>query len=166
MFRADYDGAELTCSDGRCPPGAQCQGGRCIRSTSDGGTDAPTDATPHALTCADPMPVPATGGTFPGTTAGRGSTVSSMCNGFIMNGPDAVYSIDLAAGAQVQIGITGQREAYLIQPCASSPPCLGNMRAAAEAPISLTAPAGRSFIVVDDELAGAEGEYTLTVTVN
>ncbi|MBL0216604.1 MAG: hypothetical protein IPQ07_22320 [Myxococcales bacterium] len=176
LFSADYGGGQFRCSDGRCPSGLVCSADqRCIASpvtdapaadASDGPVDA-IDARLAALTCADPGVVAATGGSEPGTTAGRTSTISSSCGGFVMNGADAVYRLTAALGDSYLIGITGVK-AYVIAPCSVSPAtpvCLGNTFASPGNPISITTTfAGQHFIVVDHENAATTGAYTLTVT--
>lgn len=173
-FEAEY-GPGVRCeSDGRCPDGLFCHFGVCgPNRTLDGGIDAPpadamVDARLAALTCADPGVVPAGGGSSAGTTAGRSSLVSAMCNGSIMNGGDAVYRIDLAAPAMLLVAITGGREAYVLascEPAPATPVCTGSMAATEGNPIAPSLPAGTHFIVVDDATAGSTGSYSLDVTV-
>jgi hypothetical protein len=169
FFSADYVGA--SCRDGICPAGLTCAANVCVAGDPGdaGSADAldALDARLAALTCADPGIVAAAGGQELGTTVGRGSTVSSMCGGFVMNGKDAVYTITLAAGDQLLVDIAGGRKAYVIATCVSpAPACLGNMFATAGNPISVTPAAGASFIIVDDENPANESTYTLTLTVN
>lgn len=171
LFKADYGGGGFTCTDGVCPSGFACAADqRCVRSGDGGpGGDAMTDARQEALTCADPGVFAPTGGTRTGTTVGRGSTISSMCGGTIMNGPDAVFRIVLPAGKTLIVGIDGGREAYVLSACTltpATPACLGNMRATAGSPISLTPAAGTYFIIVDDTIPTAMSGYTLTLTVD
>ncbi len=177
VFSADYGGGRYRCSDGVCPDGLVCTTDqRCVASpaidapTSDGDAmpDAVVDARLAALTCADPGLVPAAGGSDMGTTAGRSSTISASCGGFIMNGNDAVYRLTVAsAGDMYLIGITGVK-AYVIAPCSTTPAtpvCVGNSFATAGNPIAITATsAGQHYIVVDHESPATSGAYTLTVT--
>lgn len=174
LFSADYSGGQYTCKDGSCPSGLTCSADKkCVSPTA---IDAPLgDVVPDmmidgrmaALTCVDPGVVPATGGTEMGTTAGRTSTISAMCGGFVMNGNDAVYRVTAAAGDMYLVSITGVR-AYVIAPCSAAPAtptCLGNAFAQPGNPISFTAAfAGQHFIVVDHENVATSGAYTLTVT--
>ena len=179
FFDADYGTGSYKCSDGRCPSGLVCNTdtNRCVTQL-DGGledvmdapdapTDVPIDTMPPALTCVDPGVISMTGGTASGTTVGRASTISAICNGSVMNGNDAVYRISAAAGDMFLVSITGVK-AYAIAPCAASPAmptCIGNTAAAPSNPISFTAPtAGPYFIVVDHENPATSAAYTLTVT--
>ena len=175
VFSADYGGGRYRCSDGVCPEGLVCTADqRCVASTAidastvDAVPDAMIDARLAALTCADPGPVPAAGSTEMGTTAGRTSTISSSCGGFVMNGADAVYRLTVAAaGDMYLIGITGVK-AYVIAPCSTTPAtpvCLGNAFASSGNPVAITAAfAGQHYIVVDHESPATSGAYTLTVT--
>jgi hypothetical protein len=166
FFEADYRGGTLQCSDGRCPSGLTCVAGTCRADVpDDAGVDAAVDAPEAALTCADPGVI-AGSGTVAGTTVGRPSNLAAMCGGFVMNGREAVYRIDLVAGDQLLVAITGARKAYVIAACVTPPPaCLGNLRAVDGNPISVMPAAGPSFVVVDDENPAAEGTYSLTLTV-
>jgi hypothetical protein len=90
-----------------------------------------------------------------------------MCDGFVMNGREAVYRIDLVAGDQLLVAITGARKAYVIAQCVMpAPACLGNTLATDGNPISVSPAAGPSFVVVDDENPAADGLYELTLTRN
>src|SRR5262249_7617388 len=132
VFRADYRSGEVHCSDGKCPSGLICRTEVCVDPRIDAAVDAPPDvpdAKPALLTCTEPGPFPATGGTATGSTATRTSMMSSMCGGFVMNGPDAVYRIDVGAGAHINLSIDNLN-AYVIVPCTPSPGtpmCIGNM---------------------------------------
>lgn len=181
FFDADYAGGRIACSDGKCPSGLTCAGGVCEGprrdaapgdADGDGSTGDATDARIAALTCVDPGLVATTGGTAMGTTASRSSLVSASCDGFVMNGPDAVYRIDAAAGAQLLVSISASYAAYayVLAPCSATPAtptCLTNMAASAGDPISVTTTfAGQHFIVVDNPNPALSGDFTLTVTVN
>jgi hypothetical protein len=179
FFDADYRGGRYTCKDGLCPSGFTCNADQvCIdprddASVDDGRSDGPTvDAPPRAATCADPQPFPAAGGSTSGTTTGRSNTVSSMCSGSVMNGADAVYRVDTAAGAQLLVSISGSFavSAYVIAACnvsPATPACIGTMAATPGNPINVTTSfAGEHFIVVDSANAAANGTYTLTLDVN
>ena len=173
IFSADYHG-HYTCSDGVCPSGLVCSATRtCVAPGDAMLVDAPMfDAPPAALTCADPGPFPAAGGMTSGTTASRTSTIAATCSATIMNGPDAIYRVQLASAATITLTITGGYpvNAYVIAPCATlpaTPVCIGNTFAAAGSPAVINAPAaGDYFVVVDGINAGLSGAYMLGVTVN
>jgi hypothetical protein len=171
-FEANYAGGRYRCSDGKCPSGLTCAAGVCVPPDAppiDG--DAAPDARVAALTCADPGLLGATGGSATGTTANRSNTITSMCGGFVTNGPDAVYRITTVANVQVMVAIAGSYpvNAYLIAPCSvapATPACEGNALASATSPITVTVPvAGEQFVVVDGVNPSSNGTYTLTVTV-
>ena len=170
-FDADYGGGHYTCSDGVCPSGLTCKAAVCVAAgTADAALpDGPAaiDARIAAATCADPMPFPAIGGTLSGSTTGRANTVTASCAGFVMNGKDAVYRIDTAAGDHLLIALTGALQAYAIAPCTptpGTPACLGNVVATAGNPIDVTTAGGAQFIVVDDANPATDGAFTLTIT--
>lgn len=176
FFDADYGAGGFKCTDGRCPSGLVCDTGanRCVTHLDDAGPDdgmdaidappdVPIDTMPAALTCVDPGIIPTAGGTESGTTVGRTSMISALCNGSVMNGNDAVYRINAGAGDMYLISITGVK-AYVVIPC-SAAMCLGNVAAAPGSPISFTASvAGLHYIVVDHENPATSAPYTLTVT--
>ena len=168
-FDADYGGGHYTCSDGVCPSGLTCRAAVCVAPGDAAMPDAPAaiDARIAAATCADPMPFPATGGSLSGSTTGRGNTVTASCAGFVMNGKDAVYRIDTAAGDHLLVALTGALQAYLIAPCTAAPAtpaCVGNVVATAGNPIDVATAGGAQFIVVDDANPATDGAFTLTVT--
>ena len=170
FFEADYRG--VACNDGVCPSGLTCRANACVPGDAglvDAAPDAPPDARLAALTCADPGIIPSGGGSATGTTVGRSNTVSSSCGGFVMNGKDAVYRIDLAAGKTLLVGVAGGRKAYVLASCVvapATPVCVGNALATMGNPLSVMPAAGPSFIVVDDESPTNASTYMLTLTVN
>ncbi|HEU0034041.1 MAG TPA: hypothetical protein VFQ53_25615 [Kofleriaceae bacterium] len=173
FFQADYNGGPYACPDGKCPSGLVCSAQQlCLPQdapTTDA-VDAPDiDARVPAFTCADPGSFPATGGNATGTTAGKPFNMSSLCGGFVMNGPDAVYKIPVTAGKRLTVSIdAGGRKAYVVAACVVSPntpACLGNSFAKLGNPITVMPAAGDAFVVVDDEFAAGQGDYTLSVTV-
>lgn len=179
FFEADYRSGAVRCSDGKCPSGLACIGGTCLPPNQDAAVDAEDaaidampDAPVAALTCVQPGLLDSAGDTASGSTTGRSSTVSAMCGGFVMNGPDAVYRIDTAASDQLVLSISGSYpvNAYVLAPCSAAPTtpmCLTNMAASQGNPISVTTTmAGNHWIVVDGPNAAQSGSYTLTVTVN
>lgn len=184
-FSADYTGATVYCSDGKCPSGLECRTDlpttpECRAPRQDAAMDvpgdvhdAPIDGRQYALTCNDPGPIAMTGGTVMGTTTGRpqGSMIAVTCNNQVMNGYDAIYKLEnVGAGKQVNINLTATwtgAAAYIIQPCAATGSCVGNVFAQNGSPVNVTTIAnGAPFIVVDSTLSGTNGPYTLTVTVN
>ncbi|MBA3395229.1 MAG: hypothetical protein H0T89_21455 [Deltaproteobacteria bacterium] len=174
FFDADYRGQIRCGTDERCPVDRpHCYDSVCHAQPLDAAVDGEgldADARPAALNCADPGMFPATGGTASGTTVGQSYKVSASCGGFVMNGTDAIYRIELPAGKQLVVSIDdGARKAYVLGTCplpTATPICLGNMRATLGNPIAVNPAAGASFIVVDDENATASGPYRLRVTVN
>jgi hypothetical protein len=176
FFDADYGSGRVKCSDGKCPSGLSCESGTCVArrqdAATDGVDDAAIDARVAALTCADAGVLMSSGDSATGTTAGRSSTISAMCGGFVMNGADAVYRISTAASDQLLVSISGSfaASAYVIAPCSVSPAtpaCLTNTAATAGNPVAVTtATAGAYFVIVDATNAAQAGDYTLTVTVN
>ena len=176
FFEADYGTGQVKCSDDKCPSGLSCENGTCVTPRRDAAADgvaddAAIDARMAALTCADPG-VLASGETATGSTATRSSTISAMCGGFVMNGPDAVYRITAAASDQLLVSIGGSFpvSAYVIAPCSVSPAtptCLTNTAATAGNPVLVTTTfAGQHFVIVDATNAAQSGDYMLTVNVN
>ncbi len=168
-FNSDDRGGHFLCSDGVCPSGEHCVAGACTTATT---SDAPEldGMSIAALTCADPGMLAADTGA--GSTVGRTSRVSAACSSEIMNGPDAVYRVAVAAGDHLHISITGDYAvaAYALAPCdaaPATPTCEGELAAFAGAPIVAIAPStGDQFVVVDSVLPLGGGTYTLTVTVD
>ena len=158
-FEADYRGGNYTCHDGMCPSGLVCENARCVERSS-------ADAHDPALTCGDPGLL---GSSATGSTAGRTSRMSAMCSGVVMNGPDAVYRVDAAAGDVLHVSVSGSFavNAYVLASCTPAPAlpaCLTNMAASDGSPIAVTAStAGAYFIVVDAALAAAAGSYTVSL---
>lgn len=171
FFSADYGSGNFTCTDNVCPADFECIAGHCQRIRHDAGPpiDMMIDARLPALTCADPGAIPATGGMADGTTVGRSNTVASACGGFVFNGKDAIYKIDLTAGKMLHVDVKGGRKAYVIAACIVSPntpACIGNTVALPGSPITVTPAAGPSFIIVDDENPANASAYMLDVTIN
>jgi hypothetical protein len=170
-FEAHYEGGRYSCSDGVCPAGLICSASKtCVAGIDAAVLDGAVDARPAALTCSDPGPFPATGGTTAGTTAGRSNTVTATCGGSVMNGPDAIYELNAAIGSHIMLSITGSYPvaAYVIAPCTvapGTPLCVDNLYATAGVPITVTTSvAGTQYIVVDGANPAQSGTYTLTVT--
>ena len=171
FFDAKYSEG-VPCGDNMsCPSGLLCHLDRCVSMIPiDMSNEVPPEGPPPSLTCADPGNFGTTGGTMSGTTAGTTSKMSSTCGGFVNNGPDRVYKITMNGTNMLRVHIdAGDRKAYVVtSPCIespSTPACLGNVRAQLGNPITLQPTAGDKFIVVDDELAGASGPYTLRLEV-
>ncbi len=175
-FDADYRGGTYHCSDGKCPSGLTCGADEvCREAGTDAAIDMPVDtmvmdAPPNELSCADPQPFPATGGSTVNTTVGKLNKLMPTCNGSMMFAPDAVYKIDPgAAGKQMLVKITPTNAsfavvAYVTTTCPSTT-CLTNTYAYANNSIIITTLAGPHYIVVDSALSGQTGEYTLMVSV-
>jgi hypothetical protein len=183
-FSGNYDGVRLTCSDGMCPAGLECREdinrphGECREMRMDSGIDMlgdgmmmDGDAPPSAqLLCLDPG-ILTSGVSVSGSTMGRSNTVTSQCNGGVMNAPDAVYKITTSApNKQLNVAITNTTlNAYVIAPCSAAPAiptCLGTTAAANNSPINVTATAvGAYYVVVDAVPSTSNGGYTLTVTI-
>jgi hypothetical protein len=173
VFDADYSKGHYACSDGKCPSGLACESNACVVPRHDAAVDTVIDAPPAALTCSDPGPFPASGGSASGTTAGRTNTVSASCNGTVMNGTDAVYRLDLGAGAHATFTVTGASfpiAVYALTPCTlapATPACLDNVYATTGSPATVTATsAGTYFVIVDGTNAGLSGTYAVGETVN
>jgi hypothetical protein len=164
----------VPCGDGMsCPSGLTCHEAKCVSMIpiDMSGAEMPPEGPPPSLTCADPGVFPATGGSDSGTTAGTTSKMSSTCGGFVNNGPDRVYKITMNGTNMLRVHIdAGDRKAYvlagpncIVSP--STPACIGGVRAQIGNPITLQPAAGDVFIVVDDELAGGSGTYTVRTEV-
>jgi hypothetical protein len=176
VFSASYQSGQTTCDDGRCPSGMVCDTQQvCVSpGLKDAAVDASTDADAAidahmpALTCADPGEL-TSGVAASGTTVGRANTVSPLCDGSVMNGPDAVYAIAITAGQSlhVSLGGSGSLDAYVLASCGSATSsCVGDMYATTAPIIESPGTAGTYYIVVDDVLADGSGAYTLTVTAD
>jgi hypothetical protein len=178
-FDAVYTSGQVTCSDGICPSGLTCQNDVCVTPRIDAhppdtvSIDAPSDGkNPAALTCADPGTF-ISDATVTGTTTGRTNTVSSLCNGTVMNGADAVYKIAGTLGEQLTLTPASADfpvTAYLIAPCTVSPAtpaCIDNTYATSTTPIAITIPATTDyFIIVDGGNAALSGAYSLTIAIH
>lgn len=169
MFKADYDGGSYRCDKGPCPSGLLCHDGMCVTSLPDDAPmiDAPPidapDARIPAFTCDDPGVLPAMGGIVSGSTLGKFSRIAASCGGFVMNGADDVYSIDVPANTQLRVIIEDGREAYVLTMCNANPgTCVENKRAYTSNPILVTV-SGTAYVVVDGAAAVPGGDYTLTV---
>jgi hypothetical protein len=174
-FDADYGGGHYTCTDEVCPAGLICNlASQCVEPTAPDaavdGLEAPPDALPYALTCADPGPI--TRGvehTFTGTTVGGTDRIDGSCASRVLVGPDDVFEATALAGDRLDLTIDGDAvvRAYVILACVmNQPACQGNMLASPGTPLAVTGlPAGSVWVVVDSENAALGGDYTLTVTV-
>ena len=166
-FDTNDVGAHFSCSDGVCPSGERCVAGTCTTATMSDAS-ALDSAPAAALTCADPGVL--TDGSGAGSTATRTSQVAAFCSGEIMNGPDAVYRVAVAASTQLHIAVTGDYAvtAYALAPCTAAPAtptCEGGVAAFTGAPIDIAVAAGDQFIVVDSVLPLGSGTYDVTITV-
>jgi hypothetical protein len=177
-FSADYRSGNVACHDGNCPSGLTCVADVCVAhapidGAGSGVHDARIPDVPMqmaALTCADPGAFVADN-TITGNTMDRTNTLSTTCNGTVMNGRDAVYKISGTAGQQLTItphSTAYPVAAYLIAPCTPGfPTCISNMFATDTAPVTIALGSlGDYFIVVDGINPTQFGAYTLTVTLN
>lgn len=173
-FEADYTEGPFYCRDSpACPDGLTCAEDKVCRPLADAAIhtpdDAMIDARVAALNCADPGVLGQASGAVTGSTSSRLDTVQAMCDGSVMFGRDAVYRVDVDAGAMILVDIAGTQRAYVITACSTppaSPMCVGGSSARAGNPINITASAaGPHFIVVDHPTVNVGGDYELTVTV-
>lgn len=180
VFDASYQSGHTTCSDGQCPSNLVCSDHVCVASGTGPDAAPAHDAAPAvdahvaALDCADPGAL-ASGVAVSGSTGGRTNMVGAMCGDMIMNGPDAVYSISLAASQSLALDLLGTANlvTYVVPAASCAPPpstpqCLDNVYAVVNA-AAITIPppgAGTYYIVVDSPLAAGSGSYTLTVTID
>jgi hypothetical protein len=163
-FEADYAGGGFRCDDGRCPAGLECSAEQVCGPPADAAVDTP-DAEEPALTCVE-RGILTSGVSASGNTMNQSGTVSSMCNGFIMNGRDAVYQITVSAGDQLRVEIIGSLRAYVIPSCVSpAPACLENAVAISNVPINVSPAAGDVFVIVDHEVPNMVGSYSMTATI-
>jgi len=179
-FDADYTGATVLCRDDMCPAGLECREDltppTCREPRMDAAVDMPIDTMGDgndmmlpALTCMQPG-ILSSGVMASGSTASRTNTVTSQCNGGVMNAADAVYRISTTAiNQQLMVSITGSLNAYVIQPCSvapATPMCIGTTAASSVSPITVTATTiGQYFVVVDAIPPATSGAYGLTVTI-
>jgi hypothetical protein len=163
-------------SDNKCPSGKTCFEGACLSMIPvDMAPDemVPPDMKVPDFTCADAGIVAVTGGTVMGTTVGGSSRMSSSCGGFVNNGFDHVYRIEMTGTNMLRVSIdAGARKAYVLTmsscvPAPSTPVCIGSARASMGNPLTVSPLMGTAWVVVDDETAGAggAGTYTMTLTV-
>lgn len=112
------------------------------------------------------------GGTFTGTT--RGATnhydpTSAGCTRFSANGPDVVFSVDLAAGERLLAEVDAPWDAslYVLRDCAQPrTSCLGGSDAGNPERVDLTAPATATYFIVIDGFGSNQGDFALTVVVS
>ena len=179
-FSANYASGQVRCDDGVCPAKLACVAKVCVTPQP---VDAPRvsdgtmvldggDASPMAaLTCADPGTFIAAD-TVTGTTAGRANTISALCSGIVMNGPDAVYKIAGTLGQMLTLtphSTAYPITAYAITPCTTSgvPACVGNVYATDTTPITIPIPATTDyFIIVDGGNAALSGAYSVTIALH
>jgi hypothetical protein len=162
----------VPCGDGMsCPSGLTCHLDQCVSMIPiDMSSEMLPEGLPPAnLVCSDPGIFPVTGGTTSGTTVDAPANMSSMCDGSNNLGPDRVYQITMNGTNMLRVHIdAGARKAYVLTSCVespSTPACLGSARAELGNPLTVKPAAGKAFIVIDDELAGATGPYTLRLEV-
>ncbi len=141
------------------------------------GTGTLTATVAHGDTCNDAYFVPATGGTFRGTTTGYAADYGTnsrtgSCTGWQQDGADAVYRIDLAANQRLDATLTSTWDSslYLITSCAASATsCVAGRDAGNPEALTFTngATARTYYLVVDSYRAGAtyQGNYSLAITI-
>lgn len=142
------------------------------------GTGTITATVARGDTCGQAYRVPATGGTFRGTTAGYAAnygitTRTNSCTGWQQEGSDAVYAVSLGANQRIQATLTTTWDAslYLITDCAASATsCVAGRDSGNPETIDFTNTSGMRrtyYLVVDSWRAGAAnaGNYTLSVSI-
>ncbi|HEX7701752.1 MAG TPA: hypothetical protein VF403_13535 [Kofleriaceae bacterium] len=176
-FDANYKSGQVTCDDGYCPSNLFCVDSVCVSGAPsdarfvDAPGDSPDAPAVAALTCTDPGTVIAAD-TVTGTTAGRTNTVSALCNGIVMNGPDAVYKLAGMLGQMLTLTPHSSAypiTAYAIAPCTTSgvPSCTGSVYATDTTPMTISIPATTDyFIIVDGGNAALSGAYSLTIALH
>lgn len=176
-FDADYAGGRYQCHDGECPAGLVCRDELdppiCAKEPMDAAVDMPIDdvlrdGPSHALTCADPERLPNSTSMRDGTTTNHPGQIQPLCKGSMMLGLEAVYSIDPGQGRNMLVSIETSTMsysvvAYVVMPCTANA-CIENKYATPGNPINITTLAGTHYIVVDSNIAGANGTYTLNVS--
>lgn len=176
-FDADYTSGTYSCSDNKCPSGLVCQANMCVAERRDAAVDVvdtmpgdATDAQMPELSCAVPGMLSTTGGMASGTTTGHMNNLFPQCNGFVMNGLDAVYSISPMPGKQMTVTIATASGSYMVAAYVTSPcmatACVSTQYATPGNSKTYTTVAGTQYIIVDSTIAGQSGPFTLTVTVN
>ncbi len=185
-FDRGYGDATVACStsDPRCPDGYVCEGGICRDHRADADASPGPDASvcqlasgqPDNDRCADaiPLTVDAAGVTVYGDTTGYAGDVAPAtlpgCTGSVEPGPDAIYRVDLPAGATLTadlapVGFDGA--VYLLDGCSLTAACHGGADALGVGAIDhavMTAPtAGTYYVVVDASMASAAGCYRLSL---
>ena len=146
-------------------------------SPIDGGVDAPQVTAPDTCVQATEltaMAASAGGVTLTGNTTGYADDVrtGSSCTGYVADGPDAIYLVNLAAGQTVTA--TGTPAGWdlsleLVNPCAATPTCLRGADSGVDGdPESATYTATAAtavYVVVDGYNPGIAGAYSLNVRV-
>jgi hypothetical protein len=106
-----------------------------------------------------------------GSTTGHQNNMQSFCSGQPQFAIDVVYQITTSApNKQLVVSISNSSlSAYVINACMqmpNTPACLGGTVATAGNPISVTAAMATDYwVVVDNNLAAANGMYTLQVDI-
>jgi hypothetical protein len=139
------------------------------------GNPIPT-ATPAAGSCSSPIVLPASGGTFSGTTSG-GSALAGSC-ATTGNSPETVFQWTPSRSGPAFIRTCGTGTAFDTVAYVRSGSCSGaeiacnddttNCQTGEPSPhhgssIELTVVAGQTHVVVVDGYNGAAGNFTLTV---
>ena len=143
----------------------------------------PIDAAPPTIdaalgppdTCAQARPL-VSGVGVTGTTMGLVNDVQPLgaCTGYVPDGPDAVYTINAAAGQRITATVTPtptgwDTSVYITATCTMTPTCLDgaddSAGSGAETATVIAPTAGTYYVVVDGWEIPAFGPYSLVVTV-
>ena len=132
-------------------------------------------------TCSDPYVIPSTGGTFEGTTAGFGADVgitsnTGSCTRYSQTGADAIYQVEIPAGAQLTASVSTTWDAalYLASTCATADAtCVAGDDSGNPESLTYRNTSGSAqtyFLVVDswrpsNTTVTREGSYTLDVSI-
>jgi hypothetical protein len=124
-------------------------------------------------TCAQPVAIPAGGGSFQSTTVGLANDYDppTSCTGYAAAGPDQAYALPLAAGdvveaiAEFEPALDGAL--YAVTDCGALTSCVEGMDAALagqdESMRFVARTAGSHYLIVDAYEANESGQHDLTV---
>jgi hypothetical protein len=136
-----------------------------VDSAAGAGTHDLAIARYRGETCADAAPLSLSGALEATTTVGRANDYSpsaGACTGYTASGPDRVYAVDVAAGDQLSVSMTGvgfDASLYLVSRCADvTGSCVAGSdvgTSAVEQLAPVFAQAGRYFLILDGYAGGA-----------